>query len=97
MDGAPEHAEKADYSALSSDVGGAAELVGNPALVHAPGDWKGLDQALTWLVGLPKMQRQALGSDARARIEGGYTLAARLETYEKLYRELDAVSSSRRR
>jgi len=68
-----------------ADVGDAAEMVGRPELVVAPGDAEGLAKVLVSVLGGSALERHELGNILRARAESEYSLAKMIARYRALY------------
>lgn len=73
---------------VTTDVGAAAQLVGDTGIVVPPRDTDALAAALTKLVSLDAVERRALGTRARERIEQHYSLMAMVGAYADLYRRV---------
>ena len=71
--------------AVVTDVGDAAELVGNTGWVVAPGDAAGLAEALRTAVDAGDEQRAARGAAARRRVAQGWSLDGSLAAYRALW------------
>jgi glycosyltransferase involved in cell wall biosynthesis len=73
---------------VATDVGGVRELVGDAGVVVAPGDSAALGEAMGAVMARPAEARSAQGRRARARMQGQFSLTARVEEWEAIYREL---------
>lgn len=71
-----------------TDVGDAAELVGDTGEVVAPGEPSSLAAACTRLLDGAAAARQARGAAARQRIATAFSLAGMARSYEDLYEEM---------
>ena len=69
-----------------TDVGDAAEIVGDTGRIIKPGDTGALAAELDELLRLPPATLHALGAQARARVAAQYDLARVVEVYAALYR-----------
>jgi glycosyltransferase involved in cell wall biosynthesis len=68
-----------------TDVGDAAQLVGDTGRIVPPRDPAALAAAVTELLALPQAARAALGERARARVARDYGLASVVAAYERVY------------
>lgn len=73
---------------VATDVGDAATLVGDSALVVAARDPQALTAAWARLLSIDGEARRRLGMVARERIQANYSRHAVVQQYEKLYRDL---------
>ncbi len=73
---------------VATEVGDAALIVGPTGRTAAPNDVAALTGAMEALVGLPTVERQALGAAARRRVSETWALPLVLERYAALFREL---------
>ena len=71
-----------------TDVGDAAEIVGDTGLVVPSRDPQALASAWDRLLALDACERQALGARARTRVIERYTLERMVAAYEGLYERL---------
>ena len=71
-----------------TDVGESAVLVGPTGVVVPREDPQALATACLELLGKPPEYRQALGADARRRIEQRYSLTDVTRQYERLYEDI---------
>jgi glycosyltransferase involved in cell wall biosynthesis len=71
-----------------TDVGDSAYIVGDTGRVVAPGDMKGLGNAVEEILSLLPHERQLLGKRARQRIEQYFELTHIVDRYESLYKSL---------
>ncbi len=72
---------------ISTDVGDAAEIVGDTGCIVPRGDNDALADALEKLLSMPADARIGLGERARERVLARYSLQVVAERYAKLYRE----------
>lgn len=72
---------------VATDVGDAAEIVGETGRIVKPGDAAALATAVGWAARLGDAERLARGAAARERIISRFSLAHAVERYEALYRE----------
>lgn len=75
-----------------TEVGDAALLVGEAGMVVPPRDAEALRAAWQQLLGLPAVQRLALGVQARARIQAHFSLRQVTNRYQDLYLALSEQS-----
>jgi len=80
----------AEVPCIVTDVGDAAQIVGNTGSVVGAKDAGGLAAAIREVLDMPAEERRRLGFAARRRIEECFSLASVLRQYEGLYRELTA-------
>ncbi|HIF09859.1 MAG TPA: glycosyltransferase [Sneathiellales bacterium] len=73
---------------VTTDVGDAKEVVAETGLVVAPGDSAQLAEGWRSLLAMTAEDRTQLGTSARDRVSGHYTLDASVERYEALYEDL---------
>ena len=78
----------AGVPAVSTDVGDAARLLGDPRFIAPPGDDDALADRISRLIGLPPDKRKEIGDAARERIRAAYSIEAIADQYTQLY---DAV------
>jgi glycosyltransferase involved in cell wall biosynthesis len=71
-----------------TDVGDAAQVVGDTGLVVPPRDPSALAAAWGDLLAMREDQRRALGTAARARVARHFSLEVVTAQYETLYNEL---------
>lgn len=71
-----------------TDVGDAALLVGHTGHVVPPNDATALAEGVAQLLALSPTERSTLGSQARERIRGEFSLSRSCATYAALYAEL---------
>ncbi len=72
----------------ATDVGGVRELVGNAGVVVAAKDPESLAQAMLGLMRTSSESRGALGRSARERIKTQFSMDAKADEWEALYRVL---------
>ena len=76
---------------VATDVGGTRELVGDAGVLVGPKDADALAAAMLAMMQQSVESRQALGRAARARIAGRFSMNAKADEWEALYRAvLDA-------
>jgi glycosyltransferase involved in cell wall biosynthesis len=73
---------------VATRVGDALQIVGKPEHVVAPRDADALSRTADRLLSLAPSALQALGQDARARVEGTFHIDRMVERYEALYNGL---------
>lgn len=73
---------------VSTDVGDAAEIIGETGFVVPPGDVDALADAMLRLIALSPDERRALGLQARQRIVANFSLENMAQQYAALYRRL---------
>jgi glycosyltransferase involved in cell wall biosynthesis len=73
---------------VATDVGGVCELVGEAGRVVVAKDPAALASALIATMQLSADERKMLGKQARRRIEERFSMATRVEAWERLYREV---------
>lgn len=71
-----------------TDVGDAAEIVGQTGKVVAPGQPEALASACARLLRLPENERRQMGEQARGRIREKYSLAGAVARFTELYEQL---------
>jgi glycosyltransferase involved in cell wall biosynthesis len=71
---------------VATDVGGVRELVGDAGVIVPPGNSEALAAAMLVLMGSSVEVRQKLGRSARSRIENYFSIEARVDQWESLYR-----------
>jgi glycosyltransferase involved in cell wall biosynthesis len=77
-----------------TDVGDAADVVGETGIVVPPRDPKAMADAWKKLLGLPASKRQSLGRDARRRVEDSFSIQSVARRYEQLYRDMEKASQN---
>ena len=80
----------AEVPCIVTDVGDAAQIIGNTGKVVGAKDAPGLAAAIREVVDMPVEERGRLGRAARRRIEECFSLPSVGRQYEGLYRELTA-------
>jgi len=75
---------------VATDVGGVRELVGDAGVVVPAGDSDALSAAMVELTQRSAQDRQRLGRAARERIAAEFSIDARADQWEALYRDLIA-------
>ncbi len=73
---------------VSTDVGDAAEVIGDTGWVVPPGDPVALANALAAAYSMEKSQRQNFGRAARGRIAANFSMNTVVSRYAALYREV---------
>lgn len=73
---------------VTTDVGDAAEIVGDTGLVVPPGQPEALAAAIEKLIALGPEGRRALGEAARARVAERYTLEKMVQGYQEAWSEV---------
>jgi glycosyltransferase involved in cell wall biosynthesis len=73
---------------VATDAGGVRELVGDVGVMVPAGNANALAQAMLDLMNRSAQERQLLGRAARARIEAGFSMEARVDQWEALYQSL---------
>jgi glycosyltransferase involved in cell wall biosynthesis len=73
---------------VATDVGGVRELVGKAGVIVPPGNSEALAAAMLALMRSGDEERQKLGHSARTRIENYFSMDARADQWESLYRSL---------
>ena len=73
---------------VATDVGGVRELVGDAGALVAPKNPDALATAMLEMMSRSDDARKHLGRTARARIDSDFSMSARVEQWESLYREL---------
>jgi len=76
---------------ITTDIGDAAVILGDPSRVIRPEDFKAMSNALSALLDLPAEDRVLLGSTNRERIVQNYQLADMVDRYEALWESLAAA------
>jgi glycosyltransferase involved in cell wall biosynthesis len=71
---------------VATDVGGVGELVGDAGVLVSPNRPDALAEALLQMMQTSRGERHKLGCVARARIQTGFSMDARVEEWEALYR-----------
>lgn len=77
---------------ITTDVGDARLLLGQEGQVVPPGDVPALTQAMIHMADLDAAQLQAMGTRARQRITGHYTLVHAVDRFESLYQTAMTLS-----
>lgn len=75
---------------VATDVGNAAEVIGDTGFVVRPNDPLALSRGLLSALALPPEARRAMAIKARTRITDHYSLARTVDQYERLYKALAA-------
>jgi glycosyltransferase involved in cell wall biosynthesis len=78
---------------VATDVGGVRELMGDAGMLVPPKDSDALAAAMLAVMGSSDEVRRKLGHAARARIESYFSIDARVDQWESLYRTLFARRS----
>jgi glycosyltransferase involved in cell wall biosynthesis len=73
---------------VATDVGGVRELVGDAGVLVAPGDSDALAGAMIDMMRRTQGERGALGRAGRSRIEGGFSMGAKADEWDGLYRSV---------
>lgn len=73
---------------VTTDVGDAAEIVGDTGIVVPPRDAHALAEGWERLINLSIQERHKLGQRARARIQTHYQIEEVVRRYQQLYRQL---------
>jgi glycosyltransferase involved in cell wall biosynthesis len=73
---------------VATDVGGVREMVGDAGVVMPPRDSDALAHAMLNLMQRPLEGRQALGFAARKRIQSNFSMDAKADEWETLYRTI---------
>jgi len=73
---------------VTTDVGDAAEIVGDTGIVVPPRDAQALSNGWERLVKLSEQERQELGQRARVRIQTNFQIGDIVQRYEQLYMQL---------
>lgn len=71
---------------VATDVGDAASIIGETGIVVQPRDPAGMADAWKQLIEMPDAERQALGKDARRRVERLFSIESIVGRYQSLYR-----------
>ncbi|MCG6941965.1 MAG: glycosyltransferase [Thiohalocapsa sp.] len=87
-------AMSAGVPCVVTDVGDAAEMVGDTGRVVPPRNAVALADAMTSVLSLGEEARQALGRAARVRIEARFDLRVIAERYQALYESLSVAPAS---
>ncbi len=82
---------------VATDIGDAAELLGQTGVVVPPRDPQALAAAWQTLIAIGAEGRRLLGEEARARIARDYCLGAAVARYEALYDDIAAQSAALRK
>jgi glycosyltransferase involved in cell wall biosynthesis len=72
----------------ATDVGGVRELVGDAGALVPPRDPEALARAMLEQMQRPPEDRRALGRAARVRIQGSFSMDAKANEWEALYRAI---------
>ena len=75
---------------VTTDVGDAAQIVGDTGVVVPPNDPSHLAKGIAQLLDAGEAQRRALGQRARQRIAERFGLDRMVQRFEDLYRETAA-------
>jgi len=70
---------------ISTDVGDAADIVGDSGVVIPRGDWRALANAMFDMLNKRDQERVLLGESARKSIEENFSLGSIVDKYTKLY------------
>jgi glycosyltransferase involved in cell wall biosynthesis len=73
---------------VTTDVGDAAEIVGDTGIVVPPRDAHALAEGWERMINLSTQERHELGQRARARIQTHYQIGEVVQRYQQLYRQL---------
>jgi len=73
---------------VATDVGGVRELVGDAGVIVPPKDPEALASAMLNVMESSSEDRQSLGRTARARIQTSFSMDARADDWEALYRTI---------
>jgi glycosyltransferase involved in cell wall biosynthesis len=73
---------------VTTDVGDAANIVGDTGAVVPPGDTDALYEALRTVAAKSKVERNKLGAAARRRVQEEYSLPSVVEEYRQTYQAL---------
>jgi glycosyltransferase involved in cell wall biosynthesis len=73
---------------VATDVGGVRELLGATGTIVPPLDPQALAEAMLRLMQTPLAQRQAMGSQARERIQLHFNIDAKVDQWQSLYADL---------
>ena len=79
---------------VATDVGDAAEIVGDSGWIVSPRDPEALAKAWEAALALPAEERMKLAESARARVRTRYNITGMVERYERLYRGEPAQEAS---
>lgn len=77
---------------VATDVGDCAYIIGNTGFVVPVGDMDGFASKVAAMLSLSRVQRMALGEQARARVQSHFEIAGVVRRYEEAY-ELLGVSA----
>lgn len=73
---------------VATDVGGVGELVSDAGFVVPPKNPDALAAAMLGVMRTPVAEREALGRRARQRIQNRFSMDAKADEWERLYREI---------
>ena len=73
---------------VATDVGGVRELMGDCGWVVAPGDGAALAGSMLAVMAGPEQELRGQGRRARTRMQEEFSLTARVDQWERFYREL---------
>jgi glycosyltransferase involved in cell wall biosynthesis len=73
---------------VATDVGGVRELTGGAGLVVPAGNSEALADEMLKVMAMPEEARRTMGHDARLRIRLNFSIEAKAEQWEQLYRRL---------
>ena len=73
---------------MTTDVGDAAEIVGDTGIVVPPGDPQALARGWEQILRLTVQERAGLGEQARERIRSHYEIQQLAKRYETPYAEI---------
>lgn len=73
---------------VTTDVGDCAELVGNAGKVVPPRDAARLAEAVLALLAMSPDERAAMGTEAKRRIEEGFSLRTMVQRYAEVYEDV---------
>jgi len=73
---------------VATDVGDSALIIDDTGMIVSPGDEDAFILGIERLITMPLKKRQAMGFNARARIEACFSLGAIVEQYTALYEKL---------
>ena len=80
---------------VTTEVGDAADILGDRARVVPPGNTEALAKAILGVLSRPMEARQAMGIAGRSRIADRYPIASIVARYESLWSDLAAQSGGR--